>query len=101
MLKKLALAAGTVLFAANLMAATPAKAPHMLLDTTNGQIEIELDPVKAPISTRASDPVPTPSQRSHARRTASSPSSSSIPMANPGLAATPMVRNGTITSRLS
>jgi peptidyl-prolyl cis-trans isomerase A (cyclophilin A) len=41
-----------VLFAANLMAATPAKAPHVLLDTTNGQIEIELDPVKAPISTK-------------------------------------------------
>ncbi|MBK5375429.1 peptidylprolyl isomerase [Pseudomonas sp. TH08] len=52
MLKKLALAAGTVLFAANLMAATPAKAPHVLLETTNGQIEIELDPVKAPISTK-------------------------------------------------
>jgi peptidyl-prolyl cis-trans isomerase A (cyclophilin A) len=34
------------------MAATPAKAPHVLLDTTNGQIEIELDPVKAPISTK-------------------------------------------------
>ncbi|MEJ5058150.1 MULTISPECIES: peptidylprolyl isomerase [unclassified Pseudomonas] len=52
MLKKIALAAGSVLFAANLMAATPAKAPHVLLDTTNGQIEIELDPVKAPISTK-------------------------------------------------
>ncbi|MFJ2357417.1 peptidylprolyl isomerase [Pseudomonas fluorescens] len=52
MLKKIALAAGTVLFAANLMAATPAKAPHVLLDTTNGQIEIELDSVKAPISTK-------------------------------------------------
>ncbi|WP_053214394.1 peptidylprolyl isomerase [Pseudomonas sp. Q12-87] len=49
MLKKIALAAGTVLFAANLMAAP---APHVLLDTTNGQIEIELDPVKAPISTK-------------------------------------------------
>jgi len=49
MLKKIAL---VVLFAANLMAATPAKAPHVLLDTTNGQIEIELDPVKAPISTK-------------------------------------------------
>ena len=45
MLKKIALAAGSVLFAANLMAATPEKAPHVLLDTTNGQIEIELDPV--------------------------------------------------------
>ena len=52
MLKKIALVAGTVLFAANLMAATPAKAPHVLLDTTNGQIEIELDPVKAPESTK-------------------------------------------------
>ncbi|MBK5355333.1 peptidylprolyl isomerase [Pseudomonas sp. TH41] len=51
MLKKIALVAGSVLFAANLMAATPAKAPHVLLDTTNGQIEIELDPVKAPKST--------------------------------------------------
>ena len=49
MLKKIALAAGTVLFAANLMAAP---APHVLLETTNGQIEIELDPVKAPISTK-------------------------------------------------
>jgi peptidyl-prolyl cis-trans isomerase A (cyclophilin A) len=49
MLKKLAFAAGTVLFAANLMAAP---APHVVLETTNGQIEIELDPVKAPISTK-------------------------------------------------
>jgi peptidyl-prolyl cis-trans isomerase A (cyclophilin A) len=53
MLKKIALVAGSVLFAANLMAATPAaKAPHVLLETTNGQIEIELDSVKAPISTK-------------------------------------------------
>ena len=52
MLKKIALVAGSVLFAANLMAATPAKAPHVLLETTNGQIEIELDPVRAPISTK-------------------------------------------------
>ena len=52
MLKKIALVAGSVLFAANLMAAEPAKAPHVLIDTTNGQIEIELDPVKAPISTK-------------------------------------------------
>ena len=51
MLKKIALAAGALLFAANLMAATPAsaKAPHVLLDTSFGKIEIELDPVKAPI----------------------------------------------------
>src|SRR5476651_2895566 len=52
MLKKIALVAGSVLFAANLMAATPAKAPHVELVTTNGTIEIELDPVKAPISTK-------------------------------------------------
>ena len=52
MLKKIAFFAGSVLFAANLMAAEPAKAPHVLLDTSNGQIEIELDPVKAPISTK-------------------------------------------------
>ncbi|WP_448650139.1 peptidylprolyl isomerase [Pseudomonas fluorescens] len=63
MLKKIAFFAGSVLFAANLMAATatapakpvaPAKssAPHVLITTTNGEIEIELDPVKAPISTK-------------------------------------------------
>jgi peptidyl-prolyl cis-trans isomerase A (cyclophilin A) len=52
MLKKIAFVAGSVLFAANLMAADATKAPHVLLDTTNGQIEIELDPVKAPISTK-------------------------------------------------
>ena len=52
MLKKIAVFAGSVLFAANLMAATPAKAPHVLITTTNGEIEIELDPVKAPISTK-------------------------------------------------
>ncbi|KTC40253.1 peptidylprolyl isomerase [Pseudomonas sp. ABAC21] len=52
MLKKIAFFAGSVLFAANLMAAQPAKAPHVLISTTNGDIEIELDPVKAPISTK-------------------------------------------------
>ncbi|MGH8448615.1 peptidylprolyl isomerase [Pseudomonas sp.] len=52
MLKKIAFFTGSVLFAANLMAAEPTKAPHVLIDTTNGQIEIELDPVKAPISTK-------------------------------------------------
>ncbi|MCF5548253.1 peptidylprolyl isomerase [Pseudomonas salomonii] len=63
MLKKIAFFAGSFLFAANLMAATatapakpaaPAKssAPHVLITTTNGDIEIELDPVKAPISTK-------------------------------------------------
>lgn len=52
MLKKIALVAGSVLFAANLMAAQPAKAPHVLLDTSFGKIEVELDPVKAPISSK-------------------------------------------------
>ena len=52
MLKKIAVFAGSVLFAANLMAAQPAKAPHVLINTTNGEIEIELDPVKAPITTK-------------------------------------------------
>ncbi|WP_248767910.1 peptidylprolyl isomerase [Pseudomonas sp. MWU12-2345] len=53
MLKKIALFTGSVLFAANLMAATDAvKAPHVELVTTNGTIEIELDPVHAPISTK-------------------------------------------------
>ena len=60
MLKKIAFAASALLFAANLMAATPAantatqtnKAPHVLLDTSFGPIEIELDPVKAPISSK-------------------------------------------------
>ena len=60
MLKKIAFAASALFFAANLMAATPAanktpeanKAPHVLLDTSFGPIEIELDPVKAPISSK-------------------------------------------------
>ncbi|WP_017255847.1 peptidylprolyl isomerase A [Pseudomonas tolaasii] len=52
MLKKIAFFAGSVLFTANLMAAEPAKAQHVLITTTNGDIEIELDPVKAPISTK-------------------------------------------------
>lgn len=54
MFKKIALAAGALLFAANLMAATPAptKAPHVLLNTSFGEIEIELDPGKAPISSK-------------------------------------------------
>ena len=52
MLKKIAVFAGSVLFAANLMAAQPDKAPHVLITTTNGEIEIELDPVKAPITTK-------------------------------------------------
>ena len=50
MLKKLLLGACSVVFATSLMAAE--KAPHVLLDTSFGQIEVELDPVKAPISTK-------------------------------------------------
>ena len=50
MLKKIALAAGALLFAANLMAASPA--PRVELDTSFGKIEIELNPVKAPVSTK-------------------------------------------------
>ncbi|WP_095107334.1 peptidylprolyl isomerase [Pseudomonas sp. Irchel 3E20] len=52
MLKKLALVAGSVFFAAHLMAATPEKAPKVVLDTSFGAVEIELDPVKAPISSK-------------------------------------------------
>jgi peptidyl-prolyl cis-trans isomerase A (cyclophilin A) len=49
MLKKIALSAAVVLFASNLMAAP---APHVILDTSFGQIEIELEQDKAPISTK-------------------------------------------------
>lgn len=49
MLKKIALSAAAVLFASNLMAAP---APHVILDTSFGQIEIELEQDKAPISTK-------------------------------------------------
>jgi peptidyl-prolyl cis-trans isomerase A (cyclophilin A) len=53
MLKQIALAACSVLFAANLMAAQPAGKPtHVLLTTDMGQIEIELEDTKAPISTQ-------------------------------------------------
>ncbi|WP_296255755.1 MULTISPECIES: peptidylprolyl isomerase [unclassified Pseudomonas] len=48
MLKKIALSAAAVLFASNLMAAP---APHVVLETTNGNIEIELNQDKAPVST--------------------------------------------------
>ncbi|MFK8331322.1 peptidylprolyl isomerase [Pseudomonas sp. BJa5] len=50
MLKKLMLATCSVVFATSLMAAD--KAPHVLLDTSFGPIEVELDPVKAPISSK-------------------------------------------------
>ena len=49
MLKKLALAAATLLFAANLLAA---EKPHVLLDTSLGEIEIELEAEKAPVSVK-------------------------------------------------
>jgi peptidyl-prolyl cis-trans isomerase A (cyclophilin A) len=49
MLKKILLAAGTVMFATSLMAAP---APHVMLDTSMGKIELELDPLKAPITTK-------------------------------------------------
>ncbi|MCY1396992.1 Peptidyl-prolyl cis-trans isomerase A precursor [compost metagenome] len=51
MLKKILLAAGSVMFATSLMAASAA-APHVVLDTSMGKIEIELDPVKAPVTTK-------------------------------------------------
>ena len=49
MLKKIALSAAAALFASNLMAAP---APHVVLDTSFGQVEIELNQDKAPISTQ-------------------------------------------------
>ncbi|HEY0286301.1 MAG TPA: peptidylprolyl isomerase [Pseudomonas sp.] len=49
MLKKIALCAAAVLFTSNLMAAP---APHVVLDTSFGQIEIELEQDKAPVSTK-------------------------------------------------
>lgn len=47
MLKKLALTACSLLFAANLMAADK---PHVLLETSLGEIEVELEADKAPVS---------------------------------------------------
>lgn len=49
MLKKILLAACSVAFATSLMAA---EKTHVLLDTSFGQIEVELDADKAPISTK-------------------------------------------------
>ena len=49
MLKKLAMAAGTLLFSTSLLAA---EAPHVLLSTSLGDVEVELDPQHAPISTQ-------------------------------------------------
>jgi peptidyl-prolyl cis-trans isomerase A (cyclophilin A) len=49
MLKKIALSAAAVLFAGNLMAAP---APHVVLTTSFGDVEIELNQDKAPLSTQ-------------------------------------------------
>ncbi|MBD8709804.1 MULTISPECIES: peptidylprolyl isomerase [Pseudomonas] len=49
MLKKIALSAAAVLFAGNLMAAP---APHVVLTTSFGDVEIELNQDKAPVSTQ-------------------------------------------------
>ncbi|PAU64127.1 peptidylprolyl isomerase A [Pseudomonas sp. PIC25] len=49
MLKKLVLAACSLLFAANLLAA---EKPHVLLTTSVGEIEIELEAEKAPVSVK-------------------------------------------------
>ena len=51
MLKKIAIAACSVLFAAHVMAATPAKPTQVRLDTSFGAIDIQLEDQKAPIST--------------------------------------------------
>lgn len=52
MLKRLLIAACTLLFAGSLLAATPAAKPHVLIATSLGEIEVELDPAKAPISVK-------------------------------------------------
>jgi len=49
MLKTLAMAAGTLLFSASLLAA---EAPHVLLTTNLGEIEVELNAEKAPVSAK-------------------------------------------------
>ena len=51
MLKRIALCVCSLLFAASLQAA-PANKPHVLFDTDMGQIEVELDGDKAPVSTK-------------------------------------------------
>lgn len=49
MLKQFATLAGTLLFSASLLAA---EAPHVLLSTSLGEIEVELDEQKAPVSAK-------------------------------------------------
>ncbi|WP_263260828.1 peptidylprolyl isomerase [Pseudomonas sp. RIT-PI-S] len=51
MFKRIVLSACSVLFAASVYAAPEGK-HHVLLDTDMGQIEVELDEAKAPISTK-------------------------------------------------
>lgn len=51
MFKTLALAACSMLFATHALAAEPAQ-PHVVLATSFGEIEIELNPQKAPVSTQ-------------------------------------------------
>jgi len=50
MLKKLALAACSLLFSIGLLAAPAVTKPHVLLTTSLGEIEIELEADKAPLS---------------------------------------------------
>ncbi|SDH93845.1 peptidyl-prolyl cis-trans isomerase A (cyclophilin A) [Pseudomonas panipatensis] len=49
--KRLLLAACTLVLATSALAADPAK-PHVLLSTTLGEVELELDATKAPISVK-------------------------------------------------
>ncbi|MCY1498656.1 Peptidyl-prolyl cis-trans isomerase A [compost metagenome] len=49
--KRLMLAASTLVLAGSVLAADPAK-PHVLLSTTLGEVEVELDATKAPISVK-------------------------------------------------
>ncbi|MCY1403154.1 Peptidyl-prolyl cis-trans isomerase A [compost metagenome] len=49
--KRLMLAASTLVLAGSVLAADPAK-PHVLLSTTLGEVEVELDAAKAPISVK-------------------------------------------------
>jgi peptidyl-prolyl cis-trans isomerase A (cyclophilin A) len=52
MLKKLALAAGALLLSTSLLALADDTKPHVLLTTSMGEVEIELDTTKAPISVK-------------------------------------------------
>jgi peptidyl-prolyl cis-trans isomerase A (cyclophilin A) len=52
MLKKLAYAAGALLLSTSLLALADDSKPHVLLTTSLGEVEIELDAGKAPISVK-------------------------------------------------